>query len=114
MENQVSISAALLPLHLETTAYFAQVLPVSHHSDEIDRAVKVAGLASMVPIDNLDAAWALQTLAGEVRHLQSLLARTERQLATNKILLLICCVAFSAALVVIGWFSMRLLHGDAP
>lgn len=83
MEERSSISAALLPQHLEATTYFAQVLPASHHPDEIDRAIKIAGLTSMVPIEKLDSTWAIQALGREVRHLQSRLEQRDTASGTT-------------------------------
>jgi hypothetical protein len=56
----------------------------------------------MVPIEKLDSTWAIQALGSEVRHLQTLLARTERNRTRDKALLVGCGVALVAALVMIG------------
>lgn len=103
MEERISVPEALLPQHIEATTSFAQIFPVSHRPAEIERAVKVAGFAIMMPVEKLDSAWALQTLASEVLQLQALIARTERAAARRARLVVCTGVAVVAALGVIGW-----------
>ena len=75
----IDIPTCLHPQNLQSTTYFTQILPASHHPDEIDRAVRIACMVSVIPIEKLDSAWAIQTLASESRHLQLRLSAAERR-----------------------------------